>query len=309
MNTFAENSPTSVDYTSPTYAATITGVAKSQPVFSPKSAPAEWRSFPTSRYVVLDTEAHGLEARFDAMRSFYCGCLVVVGDEGTKPSLKSFSAWEPLLEYLQPLHDEGYALVCHNAKFDIPLLTTRGFNVRWKRVYCTQVLAYLQRNDRPSFSLDALTGAKTDVIQELKDCGTLDENTSEREFWAHDWSGNWGVREALETYCTNDTKVCHKLYKAIVRASTEQEAIAYTGWSSPCWQCCRAWSSEGYPLTASSCCPLWSATAERWSSMSRPYATNLDSCLSCSGTLAKKPTNQKPKPTATAKATKTPVRC
>lgn len=235
--------------------------AKPQPVFSPKSAPVEWRSFPTSRYVVLDTEAHGLEARFDGMRAFYCGCLIVVGDEGKNPKLKQFSSWEALTEVLQPLHDEGYALVCHNAKFDVPLLATRGFRVNWSLVYCTQVLAYLQRNDRPSYSLDALTGLKTDLIQELKDGGNLDERATEKEFWAEDWSRNPGVLEYMQDYCTNDTKACHKLYKGILKQATEQEAIAYHRVEQPMLEVLARMEQRGTPVDR----PLLLSALERYS--------------------------------------------
>lgn len=235
-------------YNTPTYAATITGVAKPQPAFSPKNAPDHWKRLPTSRYCVLDTEAHGLEARFDLGRSFYCGSIIVQAEEGTKPSLKSFSAWEEFVDYLQPLHDKGYALVCHNAKFDLPLLSTRGFRVRWELVYCTQVLAYLDRNDNKSFSLDALTGAKQDLLALLKDEGTLEQDMTTKEFWEHDWRHNEGVLEYMRSYCNQDTKACHKLYKALTKELTELSLIAYHRVEQPMLKVLSSMERSGIPI-------------------------------------------------------------
>jgi DNA polymerase I-like protein with 3'-5' exonuclease and polymerase domains len=173
---------------------------------------------------------------------------VVVGEAGDKPFIKNFSTWESFVDHLQPLHDQGYALVCHNAKYDIPLLTTRGFRLNWSLVYCTQVLAYLDRNDRDSYSLDALTGAKMDLLEELKECNMLEPATTTKEFWAHDWSHNPGVLDYMQAYCDQDTRACHKLYKGIAKVISEASCVAYHRVEQPMLKVLVSMERRGIPV-------------------------------------------------------------
>jgi DNA polymerase I-like protein with 3'-5' exonuclease and polymerase domains len=201
--------------------------SKPQPVFSNKRAPEEWRSLPT-RILVVDLETHGLGARFDPDVHVYCGSVVQDwGDGSRKPKMHSFVRWEPIVDFLQPLLNEGWALVVHNAKFDIPVLTCRGLKIDYRQVYCTQTLAYLQNNTLPSYSLDALMpGSKIDVVELLVKDGVIDKQTK-AEFWAEDWSGVLPVVESMQEYCVGDTKACHKLYLRLQKKADENFCIAY----------------------------------------------------------------------------------
>ncbi len=260
MTTFANATPTSVDYTSAAYAASVISqaTAKPLPVFSSKRAPAEWRSLPT-RYAVVDLETHGLEARFDLSKRVYCGCVIVCDGE-SKPKLRAFYTWEEVVDLLQPLLNEGFAFVCHNAKFDVPVLTARGLKIDYKQVYCTQVLSYLLRNDLPSFSLDSLVpGAKVDVVQELIDDGIIDKQDT-RTFWETDWGSVEPVREAMLSYCTADTKACHKLYKRLLKDCSEQLCITYHRTEQPMLKVLVSLERNGMPIDK----PLLISSIERY---------------------------------------------
>jgi DNA polymerase I-like protein with 3'-5' exonuclease and polymerase domains len=167
---------------------------------------------PEVDYIVVDLECHGLEAAISDVPDVYFAVTISV--TGTsKPRLQVWHNIEELVSVLNTQCAFGTSLVYHNAKFDHNVLLLRGLSVPWSQVLCTQVLAYLRNNQAPSFSLDALTGKKQDLLPFAQEEGFA----SLTDFWNTNHSSNEGVLKRLEDYCKADTKACHGLYENLVK--------------------------------------------------------------------------------------------
>jgi DNA polymerase I-like protein with 3'-5' exonuclease and polymerase domains len=165
---------------------------------------------PVTNYVVVDIECHGLAARVDPSVDVYFACTRYVGSAG-----KMNQVWwciDDLISYLHLLVAEGAYLVYHNAKFDHAVLQLRGLKVDISRVLCTQVLGYLDDNDRGDYSLASYSTGKEDLIQALVDEGFLAAPVDKQVFWNTNHSDDQPLLERLVVYCQADVGATSKLY-------------------------------------------------------------------------------------------------
>jgi DNA polymerase I-like protein with 3'-5' exonuclease and polymerase domains len=173
---------------------------------------------PLSKFFVLDCETYGLNARWNADVSVYFVGIGLVDAEGTYKQEKYFEV-NSAVTRVQELLDGGWVAVGHNLKFDLAVLKARGLKhtiVPGKlTVADTMVMAYHKNTGLPSYSLDALTNAKDDVIQKFFDAGLVDKIMTAVNFWAIDWSNNEPAKLLLADYCMQDVKATLGLYKKL----------------------------------------------------------------------------------------------
>jgi DNA polymerase I-like protein with 3'-5' exonuclease and polymerase domains len=121
---------------------------------------------------------------------------------------------------VESLVSQGYVIIGHNLKYDWGVLKVRGLTHYITpgklTVADTMVMSY-NRDSRPTggLSLDALTGAKTDVVQAFVDAGLLETYITKERFWNIDWSNNKLALDLIANYCVDDLKATHKLYKRL----------------------------------------------------------------------------------------------
>lgn len=172
-------------------------------------------TFPLTRIAVVDIESRSLRARYDATVPIYFVGIGAIDDEGVGEYLRYDI--ESAVAQVQYLLDEGWTIVMHNAAFDYGILKTHG--LKWTiepgklSIVCTMAMAYGWNSSLPSYSLDALTGEKTDLMQSCIDAG-IDVPTKPVDFWAEDWSANDEVLELMAEYLKQDVRATLKLYKA-----------------------------------------------------------------------------------------------
>ena len=105
-------------------------------------------------------------------------------------------------------------LVVHNAKFDVGKVMKRlGFSLDPNQVWDTMVAAHSLNSSLPSYSLDNLTGQKTDLLGVLKEAGYTYSKLD--EFWHSyaDWKSNIKISQIVEDYCLADVKATLWLFK------------------------------------------------------------------------------------------------
>lgn len=181
---------------------------------------------PIDSYLVIDCETNGLAARLDPEVAVYFVGILTVDNMG-KPSYDTVYCIEDACDYINQKANEGYMVVVHNAKFDVAVLRLRGLTAPITSILDTQVLAYLLDNTRDSYSLDALTGQKEDLMQALGEEGFLEEPMKAVDFWAVDWSDNLEMLERLAAYCKQDIRATHSLYKTIQKRLPAECVEAY----------------------------------------------------------------------------------
>lgn len=170
-------------------------------------------SLSLTNIVIVDIETKGLDARFDPLTPVYCVCTLAVYDSGNV--VHKFFSVEGALDYLWSMVDQGMTLVAHNMKYDYSVLRTRGFEST-TALLDTMVMAYLQNSGLPSYSLDALTGEKSNVIQAFVDQGYFGEEApSQLEFWQTDWSEDEGALNIIANYCMDDIYATLGLYRKL----------------------------------------------------------------------------------------------
>lgn len=191
------------------------------------------RTLPTTNYLVIDCETHGLRARFDPDVAVYFVGILTVDGEG-KPSYDTVFCIEDACDHINQKASEGYMIVVHNSKFDVSVLRLRGLTAPISSILDTQVLAYLLDNTRDSYSLDALTGQKEDLMQALVEEGLLKQKNyfltlplKAADFWAIDWSDNLEMMDRLAVYCKQDIRATHKLYKTLQKQLPQECVEAY----------------------------------------------------------------------------------
>jgi DNA polymerase I-like protein with 3'-5' exonuclease and polymerase domains len=205
--------------------------------------PRDTQTLPSERYVIVDLETQGISILTDDSKQFYFG--VTLTDD------KQVQVWHSMLElisHLQELHSQGYWFIFHNSKFDYRLLTQRGLRVPVERVLDTQVLAYILDNTRPSYSLDALTGRKLDVIQEFHKAGLLESAIKPEQFWEIDWSENEPALSLLVEYCKQDCRATYWLYKTLVSKLYTSGVSAYFTVAQPMLDVLINLETNGSPL-------------------------------------------------------------
>lgn len=170
---------------------------------------------PTSKFFVLDCETYGLNARWNAdIPVYFVGLRLVVNKDDI--SREKYFKVEEAVARVQKLLDSGWLAVGHNIKFDLAVLKARGLKHTIVKgeltVADTMVMAYHQNTNLPSYSLDALTSAKEDVIQKFLDAGVIEKTMTSVNFWAIDWSKNEEAISLLANYCMQDVKATTDLY-------------------------------------------------------------------------------------------------
>lgn len=171
---------------------------------------------PENKLMLVDVEGHTTDIRFNPNKSVYfIGVLEV--NEG-KNVVRRFTNVDQAIAHIQSQLEAGWYMIAHNGKFDYSALKVRG--LKWTieqgklSVICTMVMAYFRESNLPSFSLDSLTGMKTDVVQACVDKGLI-EHMSHPQFWETDWSDHTEVLSVIADYCVDDLKATHKLYKRL----------------------------------------------------------------------------------------------
>lgn len=153
-------------------------------------------------YLIVDLETAGVR-----------GEIILAGVYDSE--VKEFVTVKDLTKLKTLVEDKlsnNYTFVFHNAKFDWQVLKTKlGVTIPPDRVYDTMVAAHAIRSDRASYSLDALTGQKTDLFAALKAVGyeVKDLNT----FWHsyNNWRDNNTVVNVVSDYCLQDVKATKTL--------------------------------------------------------------------------------------------------
>lgn len=171
---------------------------------------------PTDKIAFVDIEGHGTDIRWCKYRAIYTVCFLKV--EGKKHVIRRIRDINKAVLYARDLLDKGWTLVMHNAKFDYGVLQLHGLGHKIEKgkpsIVCTQVMEYHRDSDREGgFSLDALTGIKTDILAVCKEQDLIPEKMSKAEFWQTDWSNNPEVLALIEDYCVQDLRATVKLYK------------------------------------------------------------------------------------------------
>jgi DNA polymerase I-like protein with 3'-5' exonuclease and polymerase domains len=178
-----------------------------------------WNKFsnlPQSNYLIVDVEGLTTDITWDKELPLYFIGIIEVGYN--KPKIHRFfrEGINQAISFIQQKLNEGWQVVCHNAKFDYSVLKTRGLQWDIKPGYlsfmCTQQMAYFMDTSKPN-SLDALTGQKDDIIEACKEY--LPEGTDKKTFWSTDWSDNLEVIKLIADYCIQDCKATHSLYKRL----------------------------------------------------------------------------------------------
>lgn len=187
-----------------------------------------WHKLPECDYIVVDLESHGLAAAFDPSVEVYFACTLTVQCSG-KPRLKTWYNMTDLCDYLNVVCAWGTTLVYHNAKFDHSVLTLRGLSVPWQQIIDTQVLAYLLNNQRGAYSLDSLTGQKQDLLKELEEEGFVEpgQYKTTADFWKTYHGDSPKLIEHLVSYCKQDVRATHNLYKSLQKRLPPECVRAY----------------------------------------------------------------------------------
>lgn len=166
----------------------------------------------------MDVETRNLRAKYDAEVGVYCICLIEVTNG--KNTIYKYHDVRKAVTYIQSYLDKGYCMICHNAKFDYAVLKQRG--LVWQidgqslSIMCTMVMEYIRATNLPSYSLDALTGQKTNVVQSFVEAGLLDKEITLAKFWETDWSGSPEAVALITKYCVDDLKATYSLYRDLM---------------------------------------------------------------------------------------------
>lgn len=171
---------------------------------------------PLTKVAIVDVEGLGLEARWNASLPLYFVGILTVDEEGKVKIHKHYIA-TTAVEQTQQLLSEGYFVGGHNFKFDLCTLNTRGLQHTIEEgipsMFCTMVMEYFRNTGLSSYSLDALTGMKTDVVADAKEKGLITEDLNKSYFWQIDWSRNPEMVKHIGEYCVGDLKATWSLYK------------------------------------------------------------------------------------------------
>lgn len=175
-------------------------------------------TLPLTKVFVIDFEGLGLESRWNPSLSIYFCCILTVDNDGRKQINKHFDVIQAI-EHARQLINEGWTMIAHNAKFELSVMSCRGYTHIIEKgvlsVADTMVMEYFRNTGLPSYSLDALTGLKTDVVQEAVEKGLLPEGVKKSDFWSTDWSKDALMIEHIADYCVQDCKATWSLYKRL----------------------------------------------------------------------------------------------
>ena len=172
-------------------------------------------TLPTTRVFVLDFEGLGLESRWNPSLPIYCGCIITVDEHGKKKVYRHMAVTYAI-DHARRLMADGWLMVAHNAKFELAIMSCRGFTHTIEKgvltVVDTMVMEYIRNSGLASYSLDALTGMKSDVIADAQAKGLVTEGVGKKDFWNTDWSHNSKMLDHIADYCVQDCKATLSLY-------------------------------------------------------------------------------------------------
>ena len=193
-------------------------IARREPLFTNRSD----MRMQLTKVVVFDCEGLTVDIRWDANLPVYCVCLLEI-DEDNKRTLRKYYTVATAISRLQLLLNSGWLAVAHNAKFDLGVLKVRGLQHTIVpgvlSVADTMVMEYTYDTTQKErgYSLQALTGQKSDVQQAFVDAGLLESKVSDSVFWSTDWSDNKKAIELITDYCAQDIRATWGLYKRLAR--------------------------------------------------------------------------------------------
>jgi DNA polymerase I-like protein with 3'-5' exonuclease and polymerase domains len=172
--------------------------------------------FPLTKVFVIDCETLGTEARWNPkLPVYFTGILLI--DEENRMRKEKYWRVEEAIKRTQQLLDEGWVMIAHNAKYELSTFCTRGLKHTIEKdklsVVCTMVNEYTRNSGLQSYSLDALTGLKSDVIADAQEKGLLGEGVTKKNFWQTDWSNNPAMLRHIGDYCCDDLKATWTLYQ------------------------------------------------------------------------------------------------
>lgn len=175
---------------------------------------------PLTKLVIFDCETLTLDARWNPELAVYCVCLLEVAEDGSK-TLRKFYDVTKAIARLDLLLNAGWLAIAHNARFDYSVLKIRGLQHKIipgvLSIGCSMIMEYNRDSTKDSYSLQALTGKKTDVIGAFVDAGLLEEKITDVDFWNRDWSTNDAALKLIANYCSADVKATLGLYNRQAR--------------------------------------------------------------------------------------------
>jgi hypothetical protein len=131
-------------------------------------------------------------------------------------------------------------MIAHNAKYELSTFCTRGLKHTIEKdklsVVCTMVNEYTRNSGLQSYSLDALTGLKSDVIADAQEKGLLGEGVTKKNFWQTDWSNNPAMLRHIGLF-TKDKQPGTTEKKTL---NLDKHSIAL---SFLCFRCWHIWSN------------------------------------------------------------------
>lgn len=148
-------------------------------------------------YLIVDLETAGIR-----------GDIILAGIYDSKD--KEFRLVEDVNRLKSLINNKvinNYTFVFHNAKFDWQVIKQKlGITIPVDKVYDTMVAAHAIRSDKDSYSLDALTGQKTNLLAALHNIGYAVKDLD--TFWnSHDvWKDTYSVVKVVGEYCLQDVK-------------------------------------------------------------------------------------------------------
>ena len=123
--------------------------------------------FPLTKLLIVDIESRGLDAKYDPHVPVYMVGIGAVNAEG-EGSYEQYTI-EDAVYRIDLLLNNGYVVLMHNAAFDYSVLKTHGLQWQIKpgelSIVCTMAMAFGWNSSRKSYSLEALTGEKEDIVQ------------------------------------------------------------------------------------------------------------------------------------------------
>lgn len=185
---------------------------------------------PLIKIFVFDVECFGLEARWNSSLPVYFLGILALDSTGKKELHKYYNCQEGISK-IQELLADGYVGIAHNAKFDLGVLNTRGMGHTIVKgelsIVCTMQMEYARASNLPSYSLDALTGMKTNLVQTAVDKQLIPAVVKSSVFWSTNWEHNKPMLELIADYCCDDLKATLVLYKRLAAWYNNEEHVKF----------------------------------------------------------------------------------
>lgn len=163
------------------------------------------------RYIAVDTETAGLEARYDASVPLWC---VGFSDGDKSYTLTNIEVIRDHVRNL--LLDDSVCLVFHNGAFDVPVLRLRGVDIPPGRYVDSLLCSYLldTSGEHSLAHWGTVLGGtgKVDIRQRLIEEGILMKGCSKADVFRHNYHEDVAALQLLESYCEADAELCLKVW-------------------------------------------------------------------------------------------------